>query len=222
MKEGQDNLDPYQGGATPMDELPDALRREEEQVSRWLGMLEEDVRAPRALREGVMRRVAQTPVPRWQRLADWALRPRTVRVTPAAAGTLALAASALLVTLWQNVPADRESTAIDAPAVIPATAADGSLPAGSIATRFVFVAPGVGSVNVTGDFLSWDPEGVPLEDVRGTGIWTADVALTPGVYQYAFIVDGTRWQPDPRAISQVSDGFGQVNSVLIVSPRSEA
>jgi hypothetical protein len=48
------------------------------------------------------------------------------------------------------------------------------------------------------------------------------VALPPGVYQYTFIVDGARWQPDPLAVSQVSDGFGQVNSVLIVPPRTEA
>jgi hypothetical protein len=61
-----------------------------------------------------------------------------------------------------------------------------------------------------------------LEDLRGTGVWTADVLLPPGVYQYTFIVDGTEWRPDPTAFSQVDDGFGQVNSVVIVSPENAA
>jgi hypothetical protein len=30
-------------------------------------------------------------------------------------------------------------------------------------------------------------------------------------------VNGTEWLPDPRAVSQVDDGFGRVNSVVIVS-----
>jgi hypothetical protein len=216
MKTKQQDLDRYLDGDVPLAELRDQLRLEEEQLSRWLGTLREDVRAPRALREGIMRRVAETPVPPWRRLADWTLRPRTMRLTPAA-GALAVAASALLLTLWPD-----SSPPAGLSPEPSAAAATGTTPAGFVTTRFVFVAPEVGSVHVTGDFLSWDPEGVALEDIRGTGIWTADVALPPGVYQYTFIVDGARWQPDPLAVSQVSDGFGQVNSVLIVSPRTEA
>jgi 1,4-alpha-glucan branching enzyme len=101
---------------------------------------------------------------------------------------------------------------------------DGELtraPASQTVTRFVLVAPGASSVHLTGDFLSWSREGIALDDPRGTGVWTADVPLQPGVYQYTFVIDGTEWVPDPRAVSQVDDGFGQVNSVVIVSGGSE-
>jgi 1,4-alpha-glucan branching enzyme len=51
-------------------------------------------------------------------------------------------------------------------------------------------------------------------------VWTIDVPLEPGVYQYAFVVDGAEWRPDPRAVSHVDDGFGRENSVVIVSRES--
>ncbi len=88
-------------------------------------------------------------------------------------------------------------------------------------TRFVLVAPGASSVHLTGDFVAWSRDGIELEDTRGTGVWTADVSLEPGVYQYTFVIDGSRWVADPTAPSYVDDGFGQVNSVLIV-PEGEA
>jgi 1,4-alpha-glucan branching enzyme len=96
----------------------------------------------------------------------------------------------------------------------------GPVPA-QVVTRFVLIAPEASSVHLTGDFVSWSREGIALEDPRGTGIWTTDVQLPPGVYQYTFVVNGTQWVPDPRAVSQVDDGFGQTNSVLIV-PGGEA
>lgn len=224
-------LDRYLDGELGRDALPQELRNEEERLAAWMGSLEEDVRAPSELREAVMRRVAAMPRPAWERFVDWALRPRMVRVTPAWSAA-AVAACALLVAVWQG-PGASDAGSLSGtgiPAVPTASGSAGaggpittaSVGAGAVATRFVFVAPNVGSVQVTGDFLEWDPDGVPLEDLRGTGIWTVDLALPPGIYQYAFIIDGARWQPDPLAMSQVSDGFGQLNSVLIVSPRAEA
>jgi hypothetical protein len=55
----------------------------------------------------------------------------------------------------------------------------------------------------------------------GDGRWVAELRLLPGVHHYVFVVDGTEWRRDPNAASQVDDGFGQVNSVLLVAePRS--
>jgi hypothetical protein len=49
----------------------------------------------------------------------------------------------------------------------------------------------------------------------GPGVWTVVVPLEPGIHNYAFIVDGERWVPDPNAPA-VDDGFGGMNSRLAV------
>ena len=206
MKKDDDELDKYLSGETPLEELPESLRLEEERLRGLVESLQEDVRAPLALRDAVMREVAEIPVPLWRRLADWGFRPRTIRLSPAA-GALAFAASVAVFFLWSD------SASVTDP---------GAAGANQVVTRFVFVAGDASSVHLTGDFVSWSREGIELEDLRGTGIWTADVSLVPGVYQYTFIVNGTEWRPDPRAMSQVDDGFGQTNSVVMVSAESEA
>ena len=185
-----------------LEELPEALRLEEGRLHELVEGLREEVRAPLALRDAVMREVVEIPVALWRRIADWCLRPRTVRLSPAA-GILAIATSVAVFFLWSD----------PVPATDPAAVAGAS----QVVTRFVFVAGEASSVRLTGDFVSWSREGIELEDLRGTGIWTTDVPLAPGVYQYTFIVNGTEWTLDPRAVSQVDDGFGQANSVVIVS-----
>lgn len=205
MKKDDHQLDSYLSGETPLEDLPEGLRQEEERLRGLIGSLEEDVHAPLALREAVMRGIAELPVPFWRQMADWCLRPRTIRLSPAA-GALAFAASASLLFLW--------------PGSAPTTDQTVAAGAGQVVTRFVLMAPAASSVRLTGDFVSWSQEGIELEDLRGTGVWTADVELPPGIYQYTFVVNGTEWQPDPRAVSQVDDGFGRVNSVVIVSAES--
>lgn len=181
---------------------------DEARLVELMRSLEEDVRAPAGFHAAVMREVENVPASPWRRAMvrtmDWWLRPRSVRVSPAM-GALAVAASAVLLFLWP---------------VSPDGAGSGPR-ATQVVTRFVLVAPEASSVHLTGDFMSWSREGIELEDLRGSGVWTADVPLPPGVYQYTFVIDGTRWVPDPTALSQVDDGFGQVNSVVIV-PEGQA
>jgi hypothetical protein len=205
MSEHDPRLDDYLSEEIPLGELPEALRQEEERLREVLATLKVDERAPAALRAAIMRDVARMPRSPWRRLAQWWLRPRTIRISPAV-GTVVLAAAAVTILLWPSPPREPPSL-VGAESPVP--------------TRFVLVAPEASSVRVTGDFASWSPEGIALEDLRGTGVWTADVPLPPGVYQYTFIVNGTEWRADPTALSQVDDGFGQVNSVVIVSAESE-
>ena len=207
MKNGQDRdhqLEHYLSGEMSLDALPEELIREEVQLRELLEMLREDVAAPPEFRDDVMRAIERLSAPLWVRALGWALRPRPVRVSPAGGMALALAASVILFFAW---PTD---TPTDAGAAVDGAAAE-------VVTRFVFVAPDARSVRLTGDFVAWSREGVELEDLRGTGVWTVDVLLAPGVHEYTFIVNGTEWLPDPRAVSQVDDGFGRVNSVVIVS-----
>lgn len=207
MKNNDDHLDKYLSGDAPLDELDGPLRLEEERLREALGTLREDTRAPSTLKEVVMREIVRMPMPLRRQLVEWWFRPRTIRLSPAA-GTLALAATIVALVFWPGSGPTEESSPIAG--------------ASRVVTRFVLVAPEATSVRLTGDFASWSPEGIELEDLRGTGIWTTDVPLPPGVYQYTFIINGTEWRPDPTALSQVDDGFGQVNSVLIVSSETPA
>ncbi|MDT8342589.1 MAG: isoamylase early set domain-containing protein [Longimicrobiales bacterium] len=182
-------------------------RREEARLRALLESVRAPEWAPPGFAARVMARVRREGRPAWRRALDWLLRPRAVRVTPAGA-LLAGAAAALVLWAapWSGGPAQ--------PGEGPAQAGAGTA---QVVTRFVFVAPQAGSVHLTGDFVAWDQQGVPLDDARGNGVWMVDLPLDPGVYQYAFVVDGLEWSPDPLAVSQVDDGFGRQNSVVIVT-----
>jgi hypothetical protein len=82
-----------------------------------------------------------------------------------------------------------------------------------VLTQFVLSAPGAKQVAVAGDFSGWKP--VHVMTRSEAGVWTVVVPLDPGVHDYAFVVDGERWVPDPTA-PPVNDGFGGVNSRLAV------
>ncbi|HLJ55265.1 MAG TPA: alpha amylase N-terminal ig-like domain-containing protein [Chthonomonadaceae bacterium] len=73
------------------------------------------------------------------------------------------------------------------------------------------------SVTVAGTFNSWNKRATKL--VRRTvGLaWTATLRLAPGVYQYKFIVNDTRWIA-PQDAPRVDDGHGNINAVLTVAP----
>jgi 1,4-alpha-glucan branching enzyme len=86
--------------------------------------------------------------------------------------------------------------------------------------RLVFHAPEAHDVAVAGSFNDWSPAAAPLARLDG-GIWTITLALRPGQHQYAFVVDGRRWVPDPGAPA-VEDGFGRRNSVLAIDPPGTA
>jgi hypothetical protein len=71
-------------------------------------------------------------------------------------------------------------------------------------------------VQLAGSFTNWEPR-YELRQAA-PGIWTITVPLTQGVHDYAFVVDGQQWVPDPYA-PQIGDGFGGTNSRLaLLSP----
>ena len=78
-----------------------------------------------------------------------------------------------------------------------------------------FVAPAASQVCVAGTFNDWNPSINPLKPGAG-GEWRAHLKLSPGRYEYLFVVDGN-WLPDPVATASVPNPFGSVNSVLSVT-----
>ncbi|HUJ11696.1 MAG TPA: protein kinase [Verrucomicrobiae bacterium] len=80
--------------------------------------------------------------------------------------------------------------------------------------EFTLTAPDAHSVVVTGDFVNWDPSGVPMK--KGpNGVWSATLSLPAGRHLYKLIVDG-KWMPDPENPAQEDDGYGGKNSVVVV------
>ena len=76
---------------------------------------------------------------------------------------------------------------------------------------FKFMAPEAESVLLAGDFNAWDPNAHPLKKVSN-GMWRINVSLSPGRYEYRFLVDG-QWQNDPESKTFVPNPFGSDNSV---------
>jgi 1,4-alpha-glucan branching enzyme len=67
-------------------------------------------------------------------------------------------------------------------------------------------------VFLTGDFNDWSPEKHPMrKDDNGT--WKKRLILSPGNYEYKFVVDG-QWTEDPRNNRRCPNCFGSYNSVI--------
>lgn len=142
-----------------------------------------------------------------ERLAELLWAPRDISIRPA----FALAGMAAVVMLVL-VPYMRQ-----APSVVPQMA---SGPSGGAADPHVFVQfrldAAAARVQLAGSFTNWEPRYEMRQSAPG--IWTITVPLTQGVHDYAFVVDGQQWVPDPYA-PQIGDGFGGTNSRLaLLSP----
>lgn len=70
------------------------------------------------------------------------------------------------------------------------------------------------AVFVAGDFNDWKPTELKMKK-RGKGVFTVQLALKPGRYEYKFLVDG-QWQHDPACLESVANAFGSFNSLLVV------
>ncbi len=82
--------------------------------------------------------------------------------------------------------------------------------------RFTYPAGSETSVSVLGDFNGWTKDEHPLQ--RSNGEWSAVCLLRPGVYQYKFLIDGTRYENDPGNPVHV-DNFNRSskNSVFVIT-----
>jgi hypothetical protein len=174
-------------------DLPAELRSQGEEALRLLAAVDpRPVQLP-DLTSRVMATIAERPPRRfWRRV----LEPREIRirVRPWLLAPTLAAAAALALWLGRSSPAAPSSPMF-------------------VMVRFVLSAPDAHRVSVAGTFNQWDAEATPLRRTADAGVWTGTVTLPAGEHQYAFVVDGVRWVPDPAAPA-VDDGFGRRNSVL--------
>ena len=81
---------------------------------------------------------------------------------------------------------------------------------------FVFHDDDADSVSLAGDFNGWNAASTRLVKDK-TGLWLCQFATPgPGRYEYKFVVNDKRWTEDPSNGLRVSDGYGGLNSVLII------
>lgn len=71
------------------------------------------------------------------------------------------------------------------------------------------------AVALVGDFNGWSASATPMVRRGPRGEWAAEVPLTPGRHEYAFVVDGRRWVIDPLAPQVPDAGFGPSNAVVV-------
>lgn len=154
----------------------------------------------------VMRAIrARESVGRTQSFWRWLVQPSQVRIRPALLAAASIALLALGAAMVVLLPGgDAPSTRAAAPAVL---------------VRFELRAPDATTVTLAGSFNEWSADRVALQRNPATGVWSGTIPLRPGRHEYSFVIDGETWVPDPSAHAQVDDGFGQVNSVIVVGPR---
>lgn len=149
-------------------------------------------------------------------VVPWYRRSVALRVTPLGglAGLAAAASLAAVAFLGGRSAGGRDTRVARAE---PAMAVAPS-PSDTVrVVQFVFVAPGARRVTLVGDFNGWDRDATQLRPGGARGLWTVALPLRAGRHEYAFVVDGSRWEADPAAAANaVTDDFGVVTSVVSV------
>jgi hypothetical protein len=82
----------------------------------------------------------------------------------------------------------------------------------TITVNFNFYAPQAKRVSIVGDFNKWSTDDGVMKR-QPNGIWTIEIQLKPGTYNYMFVVDDEKWVIDPNADLYRDGGFGYKNSV---------
>ena len=76
------------------------------------------------------------------------------------------------------------------------------------------INPEAKEVYLVGEFNNWDPQVDRM--VKRKGAFQKTLYLSPGKYQYKFLIDGV-WHTDPTAAEQLPNHVGTMNSVIRVS-----
>jgi len=81
--------------------------------------------------------------------------------------------------------------------------------------KFSLKSDGAREVILMGDFNNWNPKRHPMQS-DGDEAWNKTVMLSPGKYEYKFLIDG-EWREDPKNDQTCPNSFGTYNSVLHIT-----
>jgi hypothetical protein len=182
-----------------------------------------------------MQRVQQTEPRHWLYL--FLFRPRHILLRTSVASAVTAAALLCLITVlayrfvlsaapgtWSDMGQPEPPSAAVAPELPPeaeagyaaATGHETSVDEAKHNVHFTVHLPEASKVRLVGDFNEWSDKGIMLHGPGDDGSWSVDLDLEPGSYQYMFVVDEAHWIADENADAWVDDGFGHVNSVMVV------
>ena len=159
-----------------------------------------------------------------QARTPWLLRPRALYVSPlaglaVAAGLVAIITMSVLRTVPSPELANGSAAAPaspSAPIVRVANTEANARASALVSAPFTYIDRNAKSVVVVGSFNDWDTTKTVLTQANDS-VWTGNVMLVPGRYEYQLVVDG-KWIADPRAQHSAASEFGAANSVIIVAP----
>ncbi len=81
--------------------------------------------------------------------------------------------------------------------------------------RFTLLVPGAKHVALVGSFNNWAKTATPMTIQTG-GLWSVVVPLKQGEHTFMYLINGVQWITPPHAEDFVTDGFGQINGVVVV------
>lgn len=202
------NIHEYLDGDRPLDSLSEDEREAAVRLQASISEVRDALEAVPVpeLTARVMASLPERPVParasavRSLLMWIWSPRPVQVRLRPAYGILAALVIVGLAAALLRSGPV---------------TGHVAEEPEAAIFVHFRVDAPGASEVALAGTFTGWEPSFQLRESVPG--VWSVLVPLEPGVHDYVFVIDGTRWMPDPHAFL-VDDSFGGTNSRITLLP----
>lgn len=68
-------------------------------------------------------------------------------------------------------------------------------------------------VYIAGTFNDWSPQKHKL--ICANGVYSTSILLSPGRHEYKFVINDV-WCIDPECVEWAPNGFGSLNSVIVV------
>jgi len=177
------------------------------EIASWIGKLP-DIEPPSNLVPSVMRALQPKKPSLWRCFYRWANTPKSVNFTPLRAAPVVMILIVVFILSGLLISSQKVFRVGPDPGQH------------RVSVIFNLSLREARTVSVIGTFNSWKGQGYEMKRERGLNVWSLELSLPEGRYEYGFLVDGQRVIPDPRALIYQDDGFGNRNSVLILRDKN--